>query len=822
MNRLKNKILTAIIAAVSAVSLLIAGCTTTAPDANDGNTGGGKVEKPTPVDKTYTATLSSLPEEWELYSQCDTAKTTTTFSDGNMVIKHANANIGASLYHGAVYKIDTEDYWTDFTFEMTFKMTEPQNNSRWLGVIYRSQMIGDNMTGYIMNQRYNGTSAASTVDVARTFHDEANEPSSTLSDGTFHTLKIEMAGTTAKHYMDDTLVKTWDVGIKNSCLGGRPNDEGGFAIIVNRCTLTISSCTIVGKAIEAPSSTGDNSIVKTATSTSPLTNAPTVVCDVTDISVLESLSDVGVTQPSNVILHMNKDADIVNECGDVIDSFKNIYTNTLRNTVIPIVYVSDVASAKALIDFLNEELDILDMAVMSSSAELIKSVKTQNSKIRAILEVDNLDVPYEAVKAANICGANVIVAPQSAATAEKVTYVQARLKTVWVRTSEESEIDIRHSVNSGAYGIVCTNQEFVYEVLDSYTEGGLTRPPFIVAHRGLPSAYNENSVTGVVEAIKAGATHVEIDGMMTKDGEILVMHDDTIDRTTNGSGKVSNMTLEQVRQYELDMKTPHEQIPVLDDILDVLEGNDCVLIFEIKANDEKLVEAFNAKIDARGLHDRVIAITFYTEMLGKMYEVMPETPVANLNTANINNFSSVLYSMGQFNTTVDTSNGNFTKEFNEQYLRDRGIIGWYWTYETQADVEKVINQGVVGITTNNANKFADMVYRVEGKLNTVDAEVEIGDEIAVNVIYYGGTQTELTGEVMAYEDMGDYYRVCAIYREDGAHYTQCFNVYKSEEALNAVNAEGEGCANSVNAVTIAVLTACALAFVIAIRSKKTR
>ncbi len=81
------------------------------------------------------------------------------------------------------------------------------------------------------------------------------------------------------------------------------------------------------------------------------------------------------------------------------------------------------------------------------------------------------------------------------ATKETVTYIQARLKTVWVRSNEGSTIDAHEVINSGAYGVIVNDFNAIYDVLESYPSGSYVRTAFNIAHRGLSGSYNDNSYT---------------------------------------------------------------------------------------------------------------------------------------------------------------------------------------------------------------------------------------------------------------------------------------------------------------------------------------
>ena len=717
----------------------------------------------------------ALPENWELYGESDVAHTASAFENGDLVITHNNAAINNQLYYGSVYLIDTDAAYSDFTFEITVKMTDPFDASRWFGVMYHTQKVGSNLVGYLMNYRYNGQTASSAVDASRGFSDDEKDRGNALSDGLYHTMKIEMAGTTAKHYMDGVLIKEWDVKTKDDTLGGTLK-AGGFALLLNRATLSVKNYSVSGTP--AKIAEADGALVETYRAESAPTNAPTVVFDVKDKAALDSLKADG-ERPSNAILRFDKDYNIVAADGAVLDSFTNIYTNVLRGRIIPVLHLADEGAADAALKYFEEEADILDLAVMSENPSLVKKVKEANGKIRGIVSYAAGTNLYEIVKTTNMSYANVAVIPQSMATQENVRYIQARFKTVWVTADDTAGLGLYDCVNSGAYGVIVSDFSAAYDVLETYAKNGLSRMPFNAAHRGLPKLYNENSVSGVKAAIAAGATHVELDGYLTTDNHIVLMHDNTIDRTTNGTGSIESMSLSQLRQYKLD-QFDAEEIPTLDDIIAVLKQSDVILVFEIKSGRNEIVDILKEKLEKYDFWEQTVVISFNTAILGRMKTALPEVPTANLNTATAGSFAAVLYWMGLYNTGVDTSLGNATAAFNESYLRDRGIIGWYWTYDNSASLMSAQNLGYVGLTNNAGDSYKTAAMFVEGIADKA-RDLKAGDAVDLKATLYTGEEKTVYGSVFQYIDKGEYYEVIASYRQgNNLIYTQSFRLEKDD------------------------------------------
>ncbi len=97
------------------------------------------------------------------------------------------------------------------------------------------------------------------------------------------------------------------------------------------------------------------------------------------------------------------------------------------------------------------------------------------------------------------------------------------------------------------------------------------------AHRGDRKCYPENTLSAFRSAIEKGAHQIEFDVAMTKDGQLIIMHDDTVDRTTDGKGKISGLTLEQIKALDAGIRMGDrfkgEPVPTLREALGVLSRN---------------------------------------------------------------------------------------------------------------------------------------------------------------------------------------------------------------------------------------------------------
>lgn len=117
----------------------------------------------------------------------------------------------------------------------------------------------------------------------------------------------------------------------------------------------------------------------------------------------------------------------------------------------------------------------------------------------------------------------------------------------------------------------------------------MTRPTQsfqIIAHRGLPEDYPENTMIAYKHALMLHIDMLEIDVHYTKDKQLVIIHDDTIDRTSNGKGKVSDYTLEELKQFDFGSykgkSFEGERIPTLDEVLNLFSNFSKKLLIEIK------------------------------------------------------------------------------------------------------------------------------------------------------------------------------------------------------------------------------------------------
>ena len=162
-------------------------------------------------------------------------------------------------------------------------------------------------------------------------------------------------------------------------------------------------------------------------------------------------------------------------------------------------------------------------------------------------------------------------------------------------------------------------------------------PAHLIAHRGASALRPENTLAAVRYGIESGATVVEVDVRTTKDGVLVALHDETIDRTTSGTGRAGDKTLAEIRQYDagawFDPRYASERVPTLAEIFAACRNRADVLL-DLKETGAEFLERVVREVRASGYSDRTIIgvrnvgqAKRFRELLPKSWQIgLPATP----------------------------------------------------------------------------------------------------------------------------------------------------------------------------------------------------
>lgn len=524
---------------------------------------------------------------------------------------------------------------------------------------------------------------------------------------------------------------------------------------------------------------------------SGLKSEPVCVADVANKEILESVASG--KNAAVAILTLDDDMSVVGADGGVICSLAAAMDDYLKKEILPVFNIENAAQAEKLIAWFKTDREILDASVMSKDAEAVKIFRAAYPRVRGIIEFDENAKMENIVKIANENGANICVIPETLAAVKNVRYIQGRSKTVWTRAESNDDVSIKNSLFGGAYGVIVRDAKKFSEIIAGLS--GLTRTPFNVAHRGLPNEYNENSVSGTLAAIEAGATHVELDCYLATDGEIVFMHDAGLARASTGTGDIETYSSAELKNFRLK-QFYDEAIPTFADIAGALKNTDAVLVLEIKSQKTEIVNALKAKLEGSGIENQIVVISFHESQIRAMKEILPQIPVADLNGSSSDSLKAILKKSCENNSGIDY-NFNALDEEKINGLIVRGFIPWTWTYTRETDVTFAYEQGVTGITNNYADSLKNIPLYVEGQATT-DKVPQKGGDIKLTVTEYGGRTKEVTGKIIDVTKKSDHdYEVIAEYYPQEYYletklYTQKFIISTRISGGDSENSTGGG------------------------------
>ncbi|MED1205220.1 glycerophosphodiester phosphodiesterase [Heyndrickxia acidicola] len=158
----------------------------------------------------------------------------------------------------------------------------------------------------------------------------------------------------------------------------------------------------------------------------------------------------------------------------------------------------------------------------------------------------------------------------------------------------------------------------------------------IFAHRGSSGTFPENTMDAFFAAEKSRADGIELDVQLTKDGEVVVIHDETVDRTTNGKGFVKDYSFSELKKlnaHSLFTSIEHTEIPSLREVFEWMSGNRLLCNVELKTGiiaypmlEEKVIQL----IHEYGFQDRIIISSFNHYSIIHSYRLDPEIEIAPL------------------------------------------------------------------------------------------------------------------------------------------------------------------------------------------------
>lgn len=233
----------------------------------------------------------------------------------------------------------------------------------------------------------------------------------------------------------------------------------------------------------------------------------------------------------------------------------------------------------------------------------------------------------------------------------------------------------------------------------------------IVAHRGSSKHFPENTMIAFQKAVEEKADCIELDVRLSKDGHLVVCHDATIKRTSNGNGRINDLTLKELKEYDFGSwkseEFKGEQIPTLEEVLILLKDTDLLLNVEIKNGpimqkgiEEKLLELINKY----GFKERLLVSSFDHISLKKLYDLDQEINIGFVFHINLINLFKYVKNTGIKPYSIHPNYFYITEEMIEE-AHQQGIKVFAYTIDDVSLGKKYKAMGVDGMITNVPTAF---------------------------------------------------------------------------------------------------------------------
>lgn len=238
------------------------------------------------------------------------------------------------------------------------------------------------------------------------------------------------------------------------------------------------------------------------------------------------------------------------------------------------------------------------------------------------------------------------------------------------------------------------------------------------AHRGFSGRYPENTMLAFRKAIEAGADGMELDVQLTKDGHVVIIHDETVDRTTNGTGDVASYLLEDLQKldasYIYSGQMGFQHVPTLNEYFELVKNTQIVTNIELKTSVNQY-PGIEAKVleQIRGykLEDRVIISSFNHYSIQRMKEMAPELVYGFLSDTWILDPGSYTrkYGVDCYHPSVEMT----TREVVED-LKDNGRMINVWTVNEEEQIRDLYEKGVDCVIGNFPDLTAQIIKELQG------------------------------------------------------------------------------------------------------------
>ena len=222
-----------------------------------------------------------------------------------------------------------------------------------------------------------------------------------------------------------------------------------------------------------------------------------------------------------------------------------------------------------------------------------------------------------------------------------------------------------------------------------------------IAHRGAKGYEPENTLQAFQKALDLDADGIELDVHLSTDGHIIVIHDETIDKMTNGKGFVNTLSLPELKSFLIAEK--HE-IPTLREVFDLVDKK-CLINIELKSKDalqcvSTLIEKYVSEKNWK--YEHFIVSSFDWNALQHVHDLNQNIPIGVLTETDLN---LALAFAETIKAKAIHPYYHLLNEENTQKIQEKGFLVLPWTVNIEEDIQKIKNYKVNGIITDFPDKI---------------------------------------------------------------------------------------------------------------------
>ena len=223
-----------------------------------------------------------------------------------------------------------------------------------------------------------------------------------------------------------------------------------------------------------------------------------------------------------------------------------------------------------------------------------------------------------------------------------------------------------------------------------------------IGHRGAMGYCPENTINSFAKALELGVDGIELDVHVCKSGEVMVIHDDRVDRTTNGKGKVLEMTLPELKALDAGKG---ERIPTLREVLDFVDRR-AIIDIELKAEgiSRSVADIMSQYIQEHGWENKQFMISsFDHHELKRCHDQIPDVPFSPIIAAKPLDYALMAQAMhaDSIKPFFEFLDVNFVQDAHQ-----RGLKVITWTVNRMDDIKKALDMGVDGIISNYPDRLS--------------------------------------------------------------------------------------------------------------------